>query len=109
MLVGSSLSIYSLLALIMILIVWPLSVQGQAFCLKRPTFAAELLREYQESPIAVGISNDKTKIIEVFASPQGATFTIAFTTAQGLTCPIIAGKKWLNLAKNLNYTSRIKP
>jgi hypothetical protein len=107
MLAGSFLSICSFLVLSIILMILPFSVQGQIFCLERPVFAAHLLKEFQERPIAIGISNDKTKIIEIFASSQGETFTIVFTTEQGLTCSVIAGKKWLNLAHNLNPISRI--
>lgn len=109
MLVGPPLSIYLIVLLGIILVIWPFSVQSQAFCLKRSTFVAELFREFKETPVAIGISNDKTQIIEVFASPQGATFTIAFTTVKGFTCPIMAGKKWLNVSNTLSYTTRIKP
>jgi type IV pilus biogenesis protein CpaD/CtpE len=109
MLAAPPFSIYLIIFLGMILVIWPFSVQSQAFCLERSAFVAELFREFKETPVAIGISNDKTQIIEVFASPQGETFTIAFTTVKGFTCPIMAGKKWLNVANTLNFTTRIKP
>ena len=107
MLVRPVLSICFFLVLSIILIILPFSAQGQVFCLERAIFAAQLLKEFQERPIAIGISNDKTKIIEIFASSQGETFTIAFTTEQELTCSVMAGIQWLNLVHNLNPISRI--
>ena len=108
MLAGSSCSIYFFLILSIALIMWPFSVQGQTFCLERTAFAADLFKEFKEIPIAMGISMDKTRIIEIFVSPKGETFTIVFTTATGMTCPLVAGERWLDISKSQKHTSRIE-
>lgn len=107
MLAGSSCSIYFFLILSIALIMWPFSVQGQTFCLERTAFAADLFKEFKEIPIAIGISMDKTRIIEIFVSPKGETFTIVFTTATGMTCPLVAGERWLDISKSRKHISRI--
>jgi hypothetical protein len=89
----SNLSICLLLTGIF-LISWPLAVQGQALCISRSDMAKELLEQFQEVPISIGLAGNK--IIEIFASPRGKTFTIVFTTQQGITCPIVAGENWMN-------------
>jgi hypothetical protein len=70
-----------------------MTVKGQTFCMKHTDFVAQVAREFQETLAGFGILSDK-RVIAVFASPRGATFTLAFTTPEGLTCPIGAGKNW---------------
>jgi hypothetical protein len=72
----------------------PSAVQAQALCLKRETMIKELKKQFNEVPISIGLAGDK--IIEIFASPNGETFTIIFTTKEGITCPIAAGEDWVN-------------
>lgn len=73
----------------------PFVVQAQIFCLKRELVIKELKKEFNEVPVSIGVVGER--IIEIFASPNGETFTIVFTTQQGLTCPIAAGENWMNL------------
>jgi len=61
--------------------------------MKHSDFVAEAAREFQETLAGFGILSDK-RILGVFASPGGATFTVVFTTPEGLTCPIGSGKNW---------------
>jgi len=82
--------------LIVILITWPFAVRGQPFCMKHSDFVAKVAEEYQETLVGFGLLSDN-KIFEVFASSEGATFTIVFTTPEGLTCPIGAGQGWRNV------------
>jgi hypothetical protein len=84
------------LILAVILITWPFAVQGQAFCMKHSDFVAEAANEFQETLVGFGILSNK-RIFGVFASPQGATFTVVFTTPEGLTCPIGTGHNWQNV------------
>ena len=88
------------LVLAVLLITWPLPVKGQAFCMKHSEFVAEVAREFQETLAGFGILSDK-RVIAVFASPRGATFTVVFTTPEGLTCPIGAGNNWRHVSPPL--------
>jgi len=84
------------LILAVLLITWPFAVQGQSFCMKHSDFVAEVAREFQETLVGFGLLSDN-RIFEVFASSEGATFTIVVTTPEGITCPIGAGQGWRNV------------
>ena len=63
-------------------------------CLKRTDLAQALDGKYSEKQIAAGLDNGG-KLLEVFASDDGATWTMIMTTAEGTSCVIAAGEKWL--------------
>ena len=54
-----------------ILVTWPLTVKGQAFCMKHSDFVAEVAREFQERLVGFGILSDK-QVIGLFASSRGS-------------------------------------
>jgi len=85
-----------------------MAVQAQSFCLKREDMVKELKEQFHEIPISIGIIEDK--ILEIFSAPNGTTFTIVFTTKEGITCPIVAGRNFLNLPakpkNSLNTTNQ---
>jgi len=85
------------IVLILALITWPLAVQGQSFCMKHSAFVAKVAQEFQETLVGYGILSDK-RVLGVFASPRGATFTVVYTTPEGVTCPIGAGRNWRNVS-----------
>ena len=64
--------------------------------MKHSDFVAEAANEFQETLVGFGILSNK-RIFGVFASPQGATFTVVFTTPEGLACPIGSGQGWRNV------------
>ena len=96
------------LLLAIILITWPMTVKGQTFCMKHTDFVAQVAREFQETLAGFGILSDK-RVIAVFASPRGATFTLAFTTPEGLTCPIGAGNNWRHISPPLTDMKTLYP
>jgi len=96
------------LVLAIILITWPMTVKGQTFCMKHTDFVAQVAREFQETLVGFGILSDK-RVIAVFASPRGATFTLAFTTPEGLTCPIGAGNNWRHISPPLTDMKTFYP
>ena len=61
--------------------------------MKYSDFVVRLAEEFQETLYGHGILSDK-QVLAVFVSPRGATFTIVFTTPEGVTCPIGAGHNW---------------
>ena len=62
-------------------------------CGKRSDLLAKLLSQHSEVPVAIGLSNTGG-VIEVLASPDGATFTIIMTQPGGVTCLLAAGEYW---------------
>lgn len=69
------------------------SASARADCLPLAEFARQLAAKYQEAPIARAIQG-RIPII-VFASPNGATYTIVAVVQSGRTaCMIAAGTSW---------------
>lgn len=65
-------------------------------CGKRADMLAQLSLRYSEKPVAMGMATNGT-LVEVLASGGGDSFTILYTTAEGLTCMMAAGNNWESL------------
>ena len=64
-------------------------------CIERDKAAAELRQKYNESVIVRAMMD--MAMIEVFASPQGETWTIVVTLPDCRTLPLAAGTDWQEL------------
>lgn len=62
-------------------------------CVKRADLVKHLAHSYQESTIAVGLA-DNGGLVEVFSSPDGATWTVAVSMPNGVSCMIATGQNW---------------
>lgn len=62
-------------------------------CAPRADFIALLNRAYDEVPAAVGLTPDG-RLLELFASRTGSTWTMAMTLPSGITCIVLAGTEW---------------
>jgi hypothetical protein len=62
-------------------------------CGPRADVVGELEQRYREAPVAVGLAGNGT-LVEVLASPDGATWTILQTAPSGLACLVAAGESW---------------
>lgn len=58
---------------------------------------AALLEKFNEAPSGSGISEKNSAAIVVFASPDGATWTIAHIGPDGRACPIAVGENWIEV------------
>lgn len=67
-------------------------------CVKRADLLAHLARQYREAPAAVGLA-DNGALLEVFASRDGETWTVAVTTPNGISCLIATGEQWQDLPR----------
>ena len=66
---------------------------GPAICAQRSDLVVHLAQEFQERPVARGLSENGT-LLEVFASRHGESWTAVATFANGLSCLIGAGQFW---------------
>lgn len=66
---------------------------AMSMCGKREDFIKALNDKYREFGIAIAIAG-QINLVEVFKTASGSTWTILFTTPQGKTCIIAAGKDW---------------
>ena len=62
-------------------------------CAPTDSFRSKLMEKYREAPEAWGLDMNG-RIVEVWRSEKGDTWTITLTTPQGTTCLVDAGKDW---------------
>ncbi len=66
---------------------------AQPQCDSRESVLKTLAKKYQESPVAVGVTNNGG-LVEVLSASKGSTWTIIVTTPQGVSCLVAAGEAW---------------
>lgn len=81
--------------------------EGGAVCTDdRKAAVAKLAGTYNEAPVNIGLASNGS-VIEVFATEDGSTFTIALTWPNGLVCMMAAGENWesvpFKLKKDIRY------
>jgi hypothetical protein len=69
-------------------------------CGKRDEMLGHLAGRYSEQPVAMGLATNGS-MVEVLASDAGKSFTIVYTTPQGLTCMMAAGRNWETIRQQL--------
>ena len=57
-------------------------------------FVQKLADDYSETPVAHGLTNANDRLIELFASKDGETWTLIITYPDGQSCFITAGHNW---------------
>ena len=63
-------------------------------CMPRERLTTILDERYSEKPVAAGLENTG-KSMEIFATPDGETWTAVISMADGTSCIIAAGEMWL--------------
>jgi TRAP-type mannitol/chloroaromatic compound transport system permease large subunit len=66
---------------------------AENLCMPQADIAKRLESGYAETPVAIGLSANGG-LVEVFASPDGETWTLVITTPKGISCVVIAGEAW---------------
>ena len=66
---------------------------AENLCMPHADIAKRLESGYAETPVAIGLSANGG-LVEVFASPDGETWTLVITTPKGVSCVVIAGEAW---------------
>lgn len=66
---------------------------AQLACAERPKVLEQLADRYQESPVAVGVSNSGD-VVEVLTAPAGDSWTILVTMPNGTSCVVAVGEDW---------------
>lgn len=69
-------------------------------CGKRAEMLGHLSGKYSEEPVAMGLATNGS-VIEVLASSAGGSFTIVYTTPDGLTCMMAAGSNWESVKQQM--------
>ena len=69
-----------------------------AFCGERAKLVDGLTQRYEEAQAGLGISQDGSRLFELFVSPKG-TWTALVSTAEGRSCIIAAGHSWQDVER----------
>ncbi len=64
-------------------------------CGPRNLVLATLASNYQERPVAMGLSNSG-RLLELMVSQDGKSWTVVTTSPEGVSCVLDAGAEWLN-------------
>ncbi len=70
-----------------------LAIAGGLDCGPRGAMVAVLARRYGEHRVASGVSQHG-RMLEVFASETGETWTVLLTHANGTSCLVFSGEAW---------------
>jgi len=71
----------------------PAAADESMACGNRDEMLGHLSGKYKEEPVAMGLATNGS-LVEVLASNAGGSFTIVYTTPDGLTCMMAAGSNW---------------
>ncbi|MFQ5783810.1 MAG: hypothetical protein ACE5H8_03180 [Alphaproteobacteria bacterium] len=73
----------------------PAMAQEAAPCVKRSDFLKHLSTNYDEAPVAMGVTASG-RVLEITASDNGS-WTIIVTMPNGISCGIASGESWENV------------
>jgi hypothetical protein len=63
-------------------------------CGDRGEIVAALAARWGESRQAIGVSEDRSSVIEVYAAPSTGTWTIVVSRTDGTACMVASGEGW---------------
>ena len=66
---------------------------AQVICNPRSDFVEYLKENYDEEPLAFGLNIDG-RVLEMFGTPDGETWTMLITDESGISCVVTSGKNW---------------
>ena len=81
--------------LVTALAAFPAMAQEQSACVKRSDFLKHLSANYDEAPIAMGLTSTG-RVLEVVVSETGS-WTIIVTLPSGISCGVASGVSWESL------------
>ena len=79
--------------MILLALLAPSIAFAQPACLPHGAMVDLLAGRYSEQRVSVGLETGG-RLIEVFATADGGTWTMVMTTPNGVTCVIAAGLEW---------------
>jgi len=69
---------------------------GQLQCDAHDKITKHLGAQFTEDPVSLGLARNG-KVVQVFSTEDGETWTIVMTAPEGVSCIVAAGKYWQNL------------
>ncbi len=87
--------------LFLLALLLPLSAEAAPLCGKRADLVGALENQYAEQPVSIAVTDDN-RLLEVFRTKDGTTWTLLVTEPKGRTCVVTTGEDWTDL--NAKYT-----
>lgn len=75
-----------------------LPAHAQEAWLERSEIMSSLSKSYTEAPIGLGLASNGA-VIELFTTPDGATWTLIMTLPNGLSQILGSGEAWITIPK----------
>ncbi len=69
------------------------AVQAQPVCMPHDELIERLYATFAEVPAANAIANNGA-LVELFATRDGSSWTLAMTRPGGMSCVLVAGEEW---------------
>lgn len=73
---------------------------ADVICNPRSVLVEHLKEKYGEQPLAFGLNNDG-RLVELFGTPDGKTWTMLITDARGISCVVTSGENWQKVGPKL--------
>lgn len=70
-------------------------------CAPRAEVIKHLAVEYKEKTAAVGIAENGSAVYEILTSSDGSTWTLLYSTPNGMSCLMATGQHWQSLPQNI--------
>ena len=67
-------------------------------CAPRDALAKALTSQLGETRVAAGLARSGKQLMEIFARPDGASWTMIVTKANGVACVVTVGQAWQSAA-----------
>ena len=71
----------------------PQPVLAHPFCAPREAYVEHLAMKWGEAPVSHGLLSDG-RLLEMFATPDGSTWTLVVTSPEGVSCTGASGEHW---------------
>ncbi len=68
----------------------------QVACASHDTMAERLGARFAEAPASIGLASSG-KLVELFTSEDGGTWTLVLTEPKGVSCIVATGKYWYDV------------
>ncbi|RMD62404.1 MAG: hypothetical protein D6826_07495 [Alphaproteobacteria bacterium] len=94
-----ALRVFGIVALtLVLLLVLGRTAGAQPACTSHSDMHRQLTQRFSEARVAVALT-EKGALVEVYARPDGATWTIVVTLIDGQSCILMAGRDWFDAHK----------
>lgn len=77
-----------------VILITAVPAMAQGVCMDQHELHDRLAEKWHEAPVSAGLAGDG-KLVQVYSSPEGETWTILLTTPEGRSCIIGSGRFWL--------------